>query len=273
MKDAAAVAPLKQVAREVWSEGDFDAVAQKILESGEALVEAVGMKPGDRVLDVAAGTGNATIPAALAAGSATALDLTPELFEAGRRRAEAAGAEIEWVEGDAESLPFEDGSFDVVLSVFGVMFAPRHDVAAAELARVLAPGGRMGVSAWTPEGAIGDFFRTVSGYMPKQDDPPPPPPLWGVEDHVRGLFEGTGIELAFERDHVTFEFGSAEQATAFYEENFGPVIMCKRFNEPQGRWPEARAAISESFARSSSPAGDGIAVHGEYLRTLGRKQS
>src|SRR5690606_26015107 len=131
-----------------------------------------------------AGTGNAAIRAAEAGGVVTALDLTPEMFEAGRRRAAEAGVEISWVEGDAEALPFDDASFDVVLSTFGVMFAPRHAVAARELVRVLRPGGRIGLATWVPDGTVGDMFRTVAAEMPA---PPPiaePPLAWGDPAHV-----------------------------------------------------------------------------------------
>ena len=147
------------------------------------------------MLDVAAGTGNASIPAALAGAHVTASDLTPELLEAGRARAEAAGAELEWVEADAERLPFEDESFDVVMSAIGVMFAPHHQLAADELVRVCKPGGTIGLLSWTPEGMIGGLFRTIGPFAPP---PPPgaqPPPLWGSEAHLGELL-GNRVEQA-----------------------------------------------------------------------------
>ena len=145
-----------------------------------------------RVLDVAAGTGNASIPAAQAGAEVTASDLTPELLEAGRRRAEAAGVELEWVEADAENLPFEDESFDVVMSSIGAMFAPHHQEVADELVRVCRPGGTIGLLSWTPEGMIGALFRTMGPFAPP---PPPgaqPPPLWGSEEHLRGAVRRPG---------------------------------------------------------------------------------
>src|SRR5919198_1239354 len=157
--------------RTMWGSGNYAAVAERISESGELVVERAGVEPGMDVLDVACGTGNASIPAAEAGARVTGLDITPELFAAGRERAAKAGVEIEWVEGDAESLPFDDESFDVVLSTFGCMFAPRQDLAAREIARVLRPGGRIGICSWTDEGSVGDFFRTVSAHT----SPPPPP--------------------------------------------------------------------------------------------------
>ena len=175
----------------MWAAGDYARFAPLVAEVGERLVQRAGIRPGDAVLDVACGTGNVAIPAARAGGRVTGVDLTPEHFPAARSRATAAGVAVDWVEGDAEALPFEDDSFDVVLSSFGCMFAPRHAVAAAELARVLRPGGRLGVSAFTDRGAGGDFFRTLGAHLPA----PPPfaenPLGWGDAAHVRALFPGS----------------------------------------------------------------------------------
>src|SRR5690606_24079211 len=151
-------------------------------------VEACALESGQRVLDVAAGTGNASIPAAEAGAAVTASDLTPELLEAGRTRAEAAGVELDWVTADAEDLPFEDASFDVVMSSIGAMFAPRHQAVADGLGRVCRPGGTAALLSWTPEGMLGHLFKTIGPFAPP---PPPgaqPPPLWGSEDHLRDLF-------------------------------------------------------------------------------------
>src|SRR5687767_12487864 len=185
----------------MWASGDYPSMVETfLLPLGPRLVEACGIGPGMRVLDVAAGTGNASLPAAERGASVTASDLTPELLEAGRRRAQAAGLELEWVVGDAERLPFEDASFDVVISAIGAMFAPHHQDAADELVRVCRPGGTIGLLSWTPEGMIGSLFRTMGPFAP----PPPPgassPPLWGSEDHVRELF-GDRVDLTtLERD-------------------------------------------------------------------------
>ena len=243
-----ALKTLKEEARLTWSSGDYDAVADGIWEVGGVVVEATGVTDGDDVLDVACGTGNAAIRAALAGGRVTGLDLTPELFEAARRRAAEAGVEVEWIEGDAEELPFPDGSFDVVLSTFGVMFAPRHRVAAAELARVLRPGGRIGLATWTPEGTVARVFTTVARHVPPPPDIADAPLLWGVEAHVRSIFEGSGIELRVERRRIELdpEIRVAE-ATAFYLRSFGPLVQARALLEPQGRWQalfeELRPAI------------------------------
>jgi SAM-dependent methyltransferase len=181
---------LKARHRAIWASGDYPSMVETfLLPLGPRLVEACGIGPGMDVLDVAAGTGNASIPAARAGAAVTASDLTPELLDAGRRRAAPAGLALEWVEADAERLPFADESFDVVLSSIGAMFAPDHQDVADELVRVCRPGGTIGLLSWTPEGMIGALFRTMAAFAP----PPPgaqPPPLWGSEEHLDELLGG-----------------------------------------------------------------------------------
>ncbi|HET6380394.1 MAG TPA: methyltransferase domain-containing protein [candidate division Zixibacteria bacterium] len=236
-----AIDELKQRARATWAAGNYDAVVTGIWPVGERLVARVGVTNGDRVLDVAAGTGNAALRAALAGGAVTALDITPELIEAGRRRAAEAGVDIEWVEGDAEQLPFPDASFDVVLSTFGVMFAPRHAVAAGEMLRVLRPGGRIGLATWTPDGAVADLFRAVSAEIP----PSPlagPPLAWGDPDHVRQLLAGATLDFAVEQLEIKPDV-DAEGVVDFYLASFGPLVMARRALEPQGRWEALEAKL------------------------------
>jgi SAM-dependent methyltransferase len=265
------VADFKQSSRAMWASGNYDAVAELIWSAGRRLVERLDIRQGEDVLDVACGTGNAAIPAAQAGGRVVALDLTPELFEAGRERAHAVGVEVDWVEGDAEALPFGDESFDVVLSTFGCMFAPRHEVTAGELARILRPGGRIGVAAWTPEGSIGDFFRVIGAHMP----PPPPfaalPLLWGDVEHVLSLFADSGLELEFERDAVEFRFDSVSGAVSYYETHFGPVIKAREHLEAEGRWEAARADMADMYARHELPDDGSVVYAGEYLVVVGRK--
>lgn len=259
----AGLAEMKQHTRAAWAAGDFPAVARTLLwEVGQRLVQRIGIGAGEDVLDVACGTGNAAIRAAAAGGRVVGVDLTPELFTAGRREAAAAGVDIEWVEGDAEALPFPDGSFDVVLSTFGCMFAPRHQVAAAELARVLRPGGRLGVCAWTPEGVQGDFFRTLGGYLPPAPSFVQPPLLWGTEQHVREIFAGTGVRLEFERDAVPEVFASAAEEIEFATSKFGPLIMLRPKLEAEGTWPDLLDKLAAIHDRH---------LPGEYLVTVGRK--
>lgn len=256
---------LKDQARATWSAGNYDAVAEGIWEVGAAIVDGVGIRPGDEVLDVACGTGNAAIRAALAGGTVTGLDLTPELFGAARRRAAEAQAEVRWIEGDAEALPFEDESFDVVISTFGVMFAPRHQVAAAEMARVLRAGGRIGLATWTPDGTVGRLFLTVSAHLPPPPDIASPPIRWGVEAHVEELFGRQGIELAFERRRLALDpdIDHAE-AVEFYLASFGPLIRARALLEPQGRWQAAEAEIRPAIENM-------LADPPEYLAITGAK--
>ncbi len=259
------LAESKQRTRATWAAGDFPEVARLTLwPVGDRLVRLVGVGRGEDVLDIACGTGNAALRAAQAGGRTTGLDLTPELFEAGRALAADAGVEIDWVEGDAEELPFPDGSFDVVLSTFGVMFAPRHRLAAGEAARVLRPGGRLGFCNWTPEGITGEMFRALGSFAPP---PPPfaePPLLWGNEDHVRQLFDDTGVALEFARESAPpAPFPTAEAAVAWNEENFGPTIMLRAYLEPQGRWAECRRLLIDLYDPTAEA---------EYLVVTGRKE-
>ena len=218
-----ALTDFKQGTRAMWAAGDYARFAPLVSRGGRAAgASGPASAPGDAVLDVACGTGNVAIPAARAGGRVTGVDLTPEHFPAARSQAAAAGVAVDWVEGDVEALPFEDDSFDVVLSSFGCMFAPRHAVAAAELARVLRPGGRLGISAFTDSGAGGDFFRTLGAHMPA----PPPfaenPLGWGDESHVRSLFPG--LELDFERAVYVERFESLDHAVELYTTTFGPIV-------------------------------------------------
>src|SRR5271163_280927 len=191
---------LKANHRAMWALGDYPVLAADIISDlGQILVGACGMRPGDRVLDIAAGSGNAAIPAALAGASVVACDLTPELLAAGKQRAGQQGAELDWRHADAEALPFADGEFDTVMSCLGIMFAPHHQASADELVRVCRPGGTIGLLSWTPEGFIGQMFATMKPYAPP---PPPgaqPPPLWGSEDHVLTLFGERVTEVTVRR--------------------------------------------------------------------------
>jgi SAM-dependent methyltransferase len=261
---------IKQAQRKMWSVGNFPEVATRIESASEELVDASDIRPGQDVLDVATGTGNAAILAARSGANVTGLDLTPELFDAARRRMAEAGVEIELIEGDAEELPFEGDSFDRVLSVFGAMFAPRHEVAAAELVRVCRPGATVSVAAWTPGGVMGQMFRTVGSYFPPPPPEQKPPMLWGVEEHVRELFAPSGAELHFERRMVNFVDRSAEDAVAYSERMQGPMVLAKAALEPDGRWDALRAELVELYDHNSEPADGGMQVPTEYLLTIAR---
>lgn len=264
---------LKAKHRKMWASGDYPSMVETFLTPlGPRLVAACGIGAGDRVLDVAAGTGNAAVEAARTGASVVASDLTPELFEAGRARAEAAGVQLEWVEADAEALPFEDGSFDVVISSIGVMFAPFHQAAADELVRVCKPGGRIALLSWTPEGMIGDLFKTMKPFAP----PPPAgassPPLWGSEDHLGELF-GDRVELELlERDTLTVTaFAEPDDYGEHFKQRYGPTIVARANAEKDGRAEEFDRALSEFCAEWDR--GDGSArFEMEYLVAVGRRR-
>ncbi len=221
---------LKDRHRQMWASGDYAAVATEVIpELGPVLVDAAGVRAGQRVLDVAAGTGNAALPAARTGADVVATDLAPELLDVGRREAAAAGLALTWQQADAEALPFGDASFDVVLSCVGVMFAPHHERAAGELLRVCRPGGTIGLLNWTPSGFVGRMFAVMRPYVPA---PPPgvqPPPLWGDEGHVRGLL-GDGVgRLEFRRRTLPVtRFARPEDFVAFFRRTYGPTIAAFR---------------------------------------------
>jgi SAM-dependent methyltransferase len=244
-----------------------------LLPLGPRLVEACEIGEGDRVLDVAAGTGNAAIEAAKRGASVVASDLTPELFEAGRARAEAAGVELEWVEADAEALPFEDESFDVVISSIGVMFAPQHQAAADELVRVCRTGGKVAVLSWTPEGMIGALFRTMGPFAPA---PPPgaqPPPLWGGEVHLGELF-GDRVELELlERDVLEVTaFARPDDYGEHFKQRYGPTIVARGNAEKDGRAEEFDQALSEFCGEWNLGSDEAARFEMEYLLAVGRKR-
>jgi SAM-dependent methyltransferase len=263
---------IKQRQRAMWSAGDYPDIAKTIQNVADAVVEAVGVQDGESLLDVATGSGNAAIAAARRGARVTGLDLTPELLEAAKARAASEGVEIAFLQGDAEALPFEDASFDRVTSVFGAMFAPDQERAAAELLRVCRPGGVVAVAAWTPEGMNGQLFATIGRHMPPPPEGFKPPILWGVEDAVRALF-ADAAEVTCERRPATdsARAESAEAWVAYTERVLGPTIMAKRALEPQGTWGQARADLLALYERANEAADGTFLAHPEYLLTVARK--
>jgi SAM-dependent methyltransferase len=263
---------LKHAHRATWAAGDYPAVAEHIdAVPPRDLLNRIAIGPGDDVLDVATGSGNVALRAAAAGARVVGLDLTPELFVAARRRAAEYRVTVDWIEGDAEELPFADASFDHVLSTFGVQFAPRHDVVAVELARVCRPGGNIGLVNWTPAGLIGELFSILSGYLPA----PPPyasaPPLWGSETHVRSLFDGSGVELTFAIGHNPWRFDSAEDFVAFLETAYGPTLKARERLSAQGDWDACRAEIVAMAERRNEATDGKLLIRAEYLVTVGHK--
>ena len=263
---------LKARHRKMWASGDYPSMVETfLLPLGPRLVEACEIGPGMRVLDIAAGTGNASIPAAERGAEVTASDLTPELFDAGRERAAAAGVELEWVQADAEHLPFDDGSFDVVISAIGVMFAPFHQVAADEIVRVCKPGGKVGLLSWTPEGMIGGLFKLMGPFAPT---PPPgaqPPPLWGSEAHLEELF---GSRVGFEGRREPLEVTAFEQAGDFgehFRQRYGPTIAVRANAEAEGRLEELDTELDRFCEERNLADGGPARFELEYLLSVGTR--
>jgi SAM-dependent methyltransferase len=250
--DSEADRALKAKHRAVWASGDYPTLAHDLIWSlGPTLVEAAGVNAGQQVLDVAAGSGNVAIPAARTGATVVASDLTPELFDVGRREAREAGLDIDWREADAEALPFPAYVFDTVLSCVGAMFAPHHQATADELVRVCRPGGTIGLLSWTPEGFIGQLFATMKPYVA----PPPagvqPPPLWGDLAHVRELL-GDRVE-AVETSKASLRvthFPGRSDFREYFASLYGPTIATYRANaDDPARTAELDAAIDEVVAR------------------------
>jgi SAM-dependent methyltransferase len=264
---------LKATHRAMWALGDYPALATDLIaDLGRSLVRACGVRAGERVLDVAAGSGNAAIPAAQAGADVVACDLTPELLEAGRARAAQVCVELEWRQADAEALPLADGEFDTVLSCLGVMFAPHHQASAGELVRVCRPGGTIGLLSWTPEGFIGQMFAVMKPYAPP---PPPgaqPPPLWGREDHVRSLLADrvTGVSAQRETLRVSL-FSSPEGFRDYFKARYGPVIAVYRSIAGD---PAKTAALDHDLAELARRHDQGAgAMDWEYLLLTARKSA
>jgi SAM-dependent methyltransferase len=262
---------LKAKHRGVWASGDYPRVAHDLVrELGPILVQACEVRPGQRVLDVAAGAGNASIPAALLGAEVVASDLTPELFDAGRPQAAAAGVEISWEEGDAEDLPYPDASFDVVLSCLGVMFAPHHQAAADELVRVCRPGGTIGLVSWTPGGFIGQMFAAIKPYAAP---PPPgaqPAPLWGDETHVRGLFGDRVHDIRTSPQTLRVDhFATPEQFRDYFATCYGPTIATyERITDDPGQVAALDKALVDLGRRHADPSG---AMGWEYQLFVARR--
>ncbi|MFE1442224.1 class I SAM-dependent methyltransferase [Streptomyces sp. NPDC058739] len=255
---------LKAKHRALWALGDYPSVATTVIpELGDELVRECGIQQGDRVLDVAAGSGNAAIPAALLGADVVASDLTPELLEAGRGLASERGAELDWREADAEALPFADGEFDTVMSCVGVMFAPHHAQAADEMVRVCRPGGTIGLINWTPEGFIGQMFSAMRPYAPP---PPPgaqPAPLWGDPEHVRSLLGDHATDVDARRRTVRVDkFARPEEFREFFKACYGPTIATYRFI---GDDPERVAALDAALDDLAAQHLTDGAMDWEYL--------
>jgi SAM-dependent methyltransferase len=262
------LAAIKQKQQKTWSSGDFSVIAGLIEPIADYLVDAADLHAGWSVLDVATGSGNAAIAAARLGARVTGVDYVPELLERARQRSASEGFQIEYVEGDAEALPFGDASFDATTTMFGSMFAPNHEQAAAELVRVTKPGGTIAIAAWTPTGFIGDLFKTTAKHVP-----PPAgvqsPLLWGTEEHLRGLFGDKAASLRAEERIFTYRFTAAEELGEQFRRWYGPTLKAFEALETD----EARAALKadiDEIARRADRLGSGgaVAIPAAYLETV-----
>jgi len=260
--DLAAVKTRQQA---MWAAGDFAVIGTTLQIVGETICEAVDLRAGERVLDVAAGNGNATLAAARRFADVTSTDYVPALLDGGRRRAEAEGLSVRFEPADAENLPYGDASFDVILSTYGVMFAPDHQRSARELMRVCRPGGRIGLASWTPAGFLGDLFRTVAKYVP-----PVPgvqsPLLWGTDAHLRTLFPGVA-KIEHTPRYFAFRYQSAEHFVDVFRTFYGPVHKAFLGLDATGQ-AALEADLLALLRRANSGGERGLVVQAEYLETV-----
>jgi SAM-dependent methyltransferase len=255
-------AQLKERSKAVWALGDYPAVARRFEGVAEATVAACGIGPGDRVLDVAAGNGNVAIAAARLGAEVTALDFTPSLVAAGRERTAALGLQVRWDEADAEDLPYAADAFDAVTSVFGLMFAPRPELAAAEAFRVVRPGGVVGVTAWTPDGFTGQVTALLGEYLPAPLGAARPID-WGIEATVRGRLAPHADDIRLTRGTVTWEFDSLQDTIDWQEASFGALIAARR--ALGDRYPELRDRLAGLIADWNRGTGGAVRLPAAYL--------
>jgi SAM-dependent methyltransferase len=252
--------------RATWAAGNWDDFSSLVTPVGELVLERIAIEPEMRLLDVGTGSGgNIAIPAAERGANVVGVDVTPELFTHARRRAADAGVDVEWIEADAQELPFADASFDRVVSTFGAMFAPDHARAAAELVRVCGAGGRVAMTTWTNDGFAGELFKLTGSFMP----PPPagvqPPPLWGVDEHILDVFAAAGVEPSLSRHSVEFEFQSVAEVVQRYAQDFGPFVVARGVLEPEGRWDEFLGAFADLVTRFNAATDGRARVSSEYF--------
>ena len=259
------LAAVKTKQQAMWASGDFAVIGTTLQIVGELLCEAADVGGGEKVLDVAAGNGNATLAAARRFARVTSTDYVPDLLEGGRRRADAEGLAVTFEVADAEALPYAAASYDVILSTFGVMFAPDHSKSASELLRVCRLGGRIGLASWTPEGFIGQMFRVVAKYIP-----PPAgvksPLLWGTRDHLQTLFAGTASIEHTVRD-FPFRYESAEHFVEIFRTFYGPVHKAFAALDASGQ-AALETDLLALLKRCARPSAAGLVVPGEYLETV-----
>lgn len=262
------LAAVKAKQQATWTSGDYAVIGSTLQLVGETICEAVDVHAGERVLDVAAGNGNASLAAARRGAEVTATDYVGHLLEGAARRAAADGLALTTREADAEALPFDDGSFDVVLSTFGVMFTPDHHRAGAELVRVARPGARIGLANWTPEGFIGGMFKIVGAHVP-----PPAgvasPLQWGNEDHVREVLDGADVQIT--RKHFTFRYRSAQDMFETFRDFYGPTFKAWGALDDEGR-ASFQSALLAHFDGANRATDGTLACDSEYLEVVATRR-
>jgi ubiquinone/menaquinone biosynthesis C-methylase UbiE len=260
------LSPVKAKQQAAWAAGDYAVIGTTLQIVGESLCEALDLRAGQRVLDVAAGNGNATLAAARRWCDVVSTDYVPALLERARARAGAEGLAVQFEQADAENLPYEEGAFDVVLSTFGVMFTPNQEQAAAELARVCKPGGKIGLANWTPASFIGEVFKLIGRYIP----PAPgvrPPSLWGTEERLRELFGSRIASLQAPRRNYMFRYRSPRHWLDTFRTYYGP--MHKTFAALDSGKQESLAEDLLGLAQRFNTATDGsMVVPAEYLEAV-----
>lgn len=261
---------LKAGMKWMWALGDYREVAERLFPCAQMLAEAMDIRAGMRVLDVAAGNGNFAIAAARRGAAVTASDLTPRMVELGRARSEAEGLTIAWQEADAEALPFDTDCFDVAASVFGAMFAPQPERVAAELFRVARPGGLVAMANYASEGFLGRFAALIAGYAPPAPAPLPSPFLWGDADEVQRRFAEFAASVAVEHRTLTFAFPTVEAGLAFWERTNGPLIALRSMAPPEKY--RALAAQTADLLAELNRANDGrLILDSAFLQVIARK--
>ena len=260
------LAAIKQRQQATWASGDYHMIGTQILLAAEQLIESLDVHSTDRVLDVATGSGNAALAAARRSCEVVGIDYVPSLLERARERAIAEGVQAQFEDGDAEAIPFEDDSFDVVTSVFGSMFAPNQEAAASELARVTRPGGKIGLVTHTPEGYIGNLFKVIGKHVP-----PPAglrsPIQWGTEERLRELFGDAIAELHVEKRHMTFRYRSPQNWVDYWRRYYGPTLKAFEAVGEEGR-AALEADLLENIARFNRADDGTMVVPSEYLEAV-----
>jgi ubiquinone/menaquinone biosynthesis C-methylase UbiE len=259
-------AVIKQRQQATWASGDFAVIGITLQIVGESLAEAVDIRAGERVLDVAAGNGNATLAAARRFAEVTSTDYVPALLDKGRARAAAAGLPVNFQVADAENLPFDDASFDAVLSTFGAMFTPDHARPAREMLRVVRPGGRIGLANWTPEGFIGQLFKVIGAYIPAPAGLKSPA-LWGTEPHIAGLFGAHARNIRTVRKNFNFRYRSAAHWLQIFRDFYGPTHKAFAALNPAGQDALAKD-ITALLDRCNTAGPASLVVPAEYLEVV-----